>query len=116
MKKSLSLMAAGAGLCLAGAAYGHDSATHQKATPMANQSQSSDQQRQKQQAKQSEETPAHTEFGGQAKDQEARERHHQQYPDIAQQLGPQGGDKGQAQEGHTRREDKKQDAVSGVGH
>ena len=59
---------------------------------------------------------ASTDFGGQPKDQEARERHHPQYPESARHLGPQedqpaASDAGQSG-GQTEAE---RAAVSGVG-
>lgn len=57
-------------------------------------------------------------FGGQPKDQAARERHHPQYPESAQNLGPQEQDStGTASEGRQSEEMTEQEraAVSGVG-
>ena len=58
-----------------------------------------------------------TDFGGQPKDQEARERHHPQYPDSAQHLGPQQDQKGVSNEAAQSREQTEAEraAVSGVG-
>ena len=74
------------------------------------------------QAKQSQDTPSHSQFGGTAKDQATRERQHSQYPESAQHLGPQEDNQGQGSRGtsgsdKTRpgHEDQKQDAISGVG-
>ena len=81
---------------------------------------SSEQQRHEEQAKKSQETPAASQFGGAPKDQDARERHHRQYPESAQHLGPQEEEQGQSSKdsGKTRpgHEEKRKDAVSGVGH
>ena len=73
------------------------------------------------QARKSQETPSHSQFGGAPKDQDTRDRQHRQYPESAQHLGPQEDDQGQGSKGasgsgKTRpgHEDKKQDAVSGV--
>ena len=59
---------------------------------------------------------ASTDFGGQPKDQEARERHHPQYPDSAQHLGPQ-QDEAMTNDAAKSREQTEAEraAVSGVG-
>lgn len=105
----------GAGLYLTGTAYAGVDALQGRTIPVTGQS-SQSKEHQKEQARQSQETPSHSQFGGAPKDQEARERHHPQYPESAQNLGPQEdqGSKGgsKTKPGH---EEKKQDAVSGVG-
>ena len=123
MTRLVSIIIAGAGLCVGGAAYAHSLSVHEAAaTPVSGPSRSqssSDRQSQRdqtkeEQAKKSRETPSHTEFGGQPRDQEARERHHQQYPESAQHLGPQEDQQGQGS--HPGGQESKQpDAVSGVG-
>ncbi len=59
----------------------------------------------------------HQDFGGQPKDQEARERHHPQYPESAQHLGPQEDQSASNQSTDRSREatDQERAAVSGVG-
>lgn len=56
-------------------------------------------------------------FGGQPKDQAARERHHPQYPDSAQHLGPQEDQTATSSEAQQSGEQTEQEraAVSGVG-
>ena len=60
---------------------------------------------------------ASTDFGGQPKDQEARERHHPQYPDSAQHLGPQQDQPAMTNDAAKSREQTEAEraAVSGVG-
>jgi hypothetical protein len=62
-------------------------------------------------------TAASTDFGGQPKDQEARERHHPQYPDSAQHLGPQQDQPATSNDAAKSREqiEAERAAVSGVG-
>ena len=59
----------------------------------------------------------HQEFGGAPKDQEARERHHPQYPENAQHLGPQEDQSASNQATDRAREQTEEEraAVSGVG-
>jgi hypothetical protein len=122
MTRLVSMIIAAAGVCVGGAAYAHSLSVHEAAAapvsgPSRSQSSPDRQSTQRdqtkdEQAKKSRETPSHTEFGGQPRDQEARERHHQQYPESAQHLGPQGDEQrseGAGKEGHAP------DAVSGVG-
>lgn len=55
-------------------------------------------------------------FGGQPKDQEARERHHPQYPDTAQHLGPQEDQAAtNAADKSSEQSEQERAAVSGVG-
>lgn len=112
------------GLSLAGSAQAGVQATDGLVVLVTGQSQqqSSGTMSPSEQAKQSQETPSHSQFGGAAKDQATRERQHKQYPDSAQHLGPhedeQGqGSRGTSGSGKTRpgHDDQKQDAVSGVG-
>jgi len=60
---------------------------------------------------------ASTDFGGQPKDQEARERHHPQYPESAQHLGPQEDRPAtnNASEKSSEQAEQERAAVSGVG-
>ena len=60
---------------------------------------------------------SHHEFGGQPKDQETRERHHPQYPESSQHLGPQEDQSASNQATDRSREGTEQEraAVSGVG-
>jgi hypothetical protein len=60
---------------------------------------------------------SNTDFGGQPKDQEARERHHPQYPDSAQHLGPQPDQPTTSESAQKTSEQQEQEraAVSGVG-
>src|SRR4051812_413636 len=60
---------------------------------------------------------ASTDFGGQPKDQEARERHHRQYPESAQHLGPQEDRSAtnNASEKSSEQAEQERAAVSGVG-
>lgn len=128
MKRLVSI-ALGAALCVAGTAYAHSTPGNQAVlTPASGQSHSqsssgsssSQRGQTEQQAKESQDTPAHTEFGGQPKDDAARERHHQQYPESAQHLGPQEDEQSQGSRGtggktKSGHEDTRQDAVSGMG-
>ena len=59
----------------------------------------------------------HQDFGGAPKDQEARERHHPQYPDNSRHLGPQEDQSAsnQAPDGSREQTDQERAAVSGVG-
>lgn len=113
----------GAGLCLSGTAYSGIESVQGSKILVTGQSQPSSQQQEQsqEQARTSQETPSHSQFGGAEKDQAARERHHSQYPESAQHLGPQEQDQdtgskgaggGKTKPGH---EDKSPDAVSGVG-
>lgn len=127
MKHFVSIIIAGAGLCMAGTTFAHstsdDSGRATTVTSQSKQSKSegtSEQDRHREQAKESQETPAHAEFGGH-KDPEARARQHPQYPESAQHLGPQEEEQGQGSKaggssktrpGH---EEQKKDAISGVG-
>ena len=115
-----------AGLSLAGTAGTGVHATDGLLMPVTGQSQqqqqSSGTMSPSEQAKQSQETPSHSQFGGAAKDQATRERQHTQYPESAQHLGPQEDNQGQGSRGTSGSEktrpghqDQKQDAVSGVG-
>lgn len=125
MKHVLPVVIAAAGLGLSPAAFGHSpSADGSPVTLVTSQSQSqsgssSQQQRHEEQARTSEETPAHSQFGGAPKDQETRERHHQQYPESAQHLGPQEEEQGQSSKGSGKtkpgHEDTRKDAGSGAG-
>jgi hypothetical protein len=55
-------------------------------------------------------------FGGQPKDQDARERHHPQYPDSAQHLGPQEDQAAtNASSRSSEQSEHERAAVSGVG-
>jgi hypothetical protein len=60
---------------------------------------------------------ASQDFGGQPKDQETRERHHPQYPESAQHLGPQEDQPAPNQAADKSNEQLEQEraAVSGVG-
>lgn len=60
---------------------------------------------------------ASQDFGGQPKDQATRERHHPQYPESAQHLGPQEDQPttGQAAEKSREQLEQERAAVSGVG-
>jgi len=60
---------------------------------------------------------ASTDFGGQPKDQEARERHHPQYPESSQHLGPQEDRQAtnNASEKSSEQAEQERAAVSGVG-
>ncbi len=99
MKAGRSFMILGASLFFTGAIYASGSASDPgQAVLVTGQSSSqpqasgpSDQQMQEQ-ARESRKQPSHTEFGGQPKDEAARERHHQQNPQSAQHLGPQESD------------------------
>jgi hypothetical protein len=134
MKHLVSIVIAGAGLCMVGTTFAHStSGDHGQATVVTSQSKqskpdqskqsksesTSEQERHGEQAKQSQETPAHTEFGGD-KNPDARSRQHPQYPESAQHLGPQEEEQGQGSKaggsgkprpGH----EEKSDAISGVG-
>lgn len=127
MNAGRSFIIAGASLFLGGAVYAHGLVSEQgPAVLVTGQSQSQSQgsgrsqgqdQRMQDQAKESRQQPSHTEFGGQPADQAARERHHQQYPESAQHLGPQEGDhpQGAQRSGGEGGQGSRQDAVSGVG-
>lgn len=54
-------------------------------------------------------------FGGQPKDQAARERHHPQYPESAQRLGPQDQSSQSEAQPSTDSTEQERAAVSGVG-
>ncbi|MBD0315396.1 MAG: hypothetical protein ICV75_01780 [Nitrospiraceae bacterium] len=120
----LPIVLAAAGLILSTTAYTPSvSAGGSGITPVASQStsgSSSEEQRNKEQAQKSQETPSASQFGGAPRDQETRERHHRQYPESAQHLGPQEEEQGQSSKGggKTRpgHEEKRKDAGSGVGH
>jgi len=112
-----ALVLVGAGLYVTGAIEAVADVSPKPAILVTGQSSQSKESR-KEQARKSQETLAHSQFGGAAKDQETRERHHPQYPESAQHLGPQeeqsskGTSGGKAKSDH---EEKAQDAVSGVG-
>jgi hypothetical protein len=124
MKQVLPIVIATAGLSFSVAAYGPPaSMAGSEVTPVTGQSRSgssSEQQRHEEQARQSQDTPSHSQFGGAPRDQDTRERHHQQYPESAQHLGPQEEEQGQSSKGSGKtrpgHEEKRKDAGSGVGH
>ncbi len=99
-KKSIIVaVMGGAARCLMGTTPAYSSGEGLiKLVGSQSQSNPSDKQQHQQhneQARQSQETPAYSEFGGAQKDQETRERHHQQFPESAQHLGPQEDEQGQ---------------------
>ena len=126
MQHAIAVVIVGAGLSLIGTAQaGVDTSGLRLVTGQSqgqSQHQSSGTMSPEEQAGKSQETPSHSQFGGAEKDQGTRERQHRQYPESAQHLGPQEDHQGQGSQGasgsgKTRpgHEDKKQDAVSGVG-
>ncbi len=122
MQHTIAVVIVGAGLSLIGTAQAGVDTSGLRLVTGQSQHQSSGTMSPEQQAGKSQETPSHSQFGGAQKDQGTRERQHQQYPESAQHLGPQEDHQGQGSQGasgsgKTRpgHEDKKQDAVSGVG-
>jgi len=80
-------------------------------------SQSPSQQREAEEARRSQNTPSHSQFGGAPKDQGTRERQHPQYPETAQHLGPRDAESntGGNQASPSGKPQKRNDAISGVG-
>ena len=125
MRYGIAAVMITAGLGLAGTAQAGVQASDGLLTLVTGQSQqqqqSSGTMSPSEQAKQSQETPSHSQFGGAGKDQATRDRQHRQYPESAQHLGPQEDNQSQGRgtsgsdktpPGHA---DQKQDAISGVG-
>jgi hypothetical protein len=121
MHHAIAVAIVGASLSLVGTSQAGVDTSGLRLVTGQTQPQSSGTMSPEEQARKSQETPSHSQFGGAPKDQETRERQHRQYPESSQHLGPQEDDHGQGSKGASGggkprpgHEDKKQDAVSGI--
>src|SRR5215212_6182322 len=84
MQHAIAVVIVGAGLSLVGTAQAGVDTSALRFVTGQSQHQSSGTMSPDEQARKSQETPSHSQFGGAAKDQSTRERQHPQYPESAQ--------------------------------